>query len=84
MAEPVRESEAKACIAYHRNSSVCANGFVQTHFCWFGPVKCSQCGEISRSLPNCLREEIPVHFVTDNGSPRFYRQSPASPEGSAS
>jgi hypothetical protein len=64
---------ATECIAYRRNSGICANGFIQTHFCWFGAWKCSECGRDSETLPHCLKDELPDHWVKDDGSPAFYR-----------
>jgi hypothetical protein len=51
------------CSAYRRDAGICANGFIQTHFCWFG----------GPSLPHCLKDELPDHWVKDDGSPAFYR-----------
>ena len=62
------------CIAYRRNSGICANGFFQTHFCWHGASKCHGCGRHSETLPHCLKDELPEHWVTDDGSPAFYRE----------
>ena len=62
------------CIAYNRNKQVCKNGFVQKQACW-KPRPCHSCGTFTKaSLPYCMREELPAHYVNDDGSPRFGRK----------
>lgn len=55
-----------------RPGITCADGFVQKPFC-SGRAGCHACGHISdSSLPYCTRDEVPEHFVRDDGSPLFY------------
>lgn len=59
------------CIAYRQDDRVCSNGFFQKAFC-SGHVGCFSCGAISDgSLPHCLKDELPEHWLTDDGKPRF-------------
>ena len=62
-------SEEK-CRSYKLDSSVCADGFIQKAFCR-GGYRCVMCGNISdKSIPACLKDEIPELHANDNGSPR--------------
>lgn len=63
-----------ACTAYNPNGSICMNGFIQKPICrGFGA--CFSCGQWSeRSTPYCMQDELPAHWVNDDGSPAFYRR----------
>lgn len=62
-----------ACSSYEPNSSFCKDGFIQKPFC-SGRGACHACGSYSQeSLPYCLSDELPLHFIKNNGSPIFYR-----------
>lgn len=58
------------CSAYRKNGGICANGFIQKHCCWMPS---------ETMLPYCQYEELPEHWLNDDGSPRFYRPAPPSP-----
>jgi hypothetical protein len=60
------------CSAYVPNSFACKNGFIQRGICSMGPINFFPVA-VDKSLPLCLREELPEHMVTDSGLPRFYR-----------
>lgn len=68
---------AEQCAAY-RPGFICANGFVQKAICRRGDeVGCHACGHISdAAIPNCLRDELPNHWIKEDGSPAFYIQEP--------
>lgn len=54
-----------------RPGMICANGFVQKPFC-DGHGACHACGHITDdAMPYCLRDELPAHFVDENGKPLF-------------
>lgn len=65
-----------ACIAYIRENGAgfCRNGFFQTGLCWQSEKQsqCPLCRAPDRAIPHCLREELPEHWINDDGSPRFY------------
>lgn len=56
-----------ACSAY-RGGGICVNGFIQTAACH--PSRC-QCGKWSTSIPHCLKDKLPDHWLNDDGTPRF-------------
>lgn len=61
------------CKSYRPGNLVCRDGFIQKLIC-SGRVGCWSCGQVSdRETPNCLKEELPAHWINDDGSPRFYR-----------
>lgn len=61
------------CRSHDPRSTTCRDGFIQKPFC-HGQGGCIQCGNIAtKSIPYCLRDEVPAHFVKDDGSPLFYR-----------
>lgn len=60
------------CIAYKEHDLVCANGFFQVLAC-SQEVKCHSCGAPGHNIPHCLKDELPEHWITDDGKPRFYR-----------
>jgi hypothetical protein len=63
----------EVCKSYRKGDAVCADGFVQKPFC-SGSAGCHACGNISdRSMPYCLRDELPAHMAREDGSPLFYR-----------
>jgi hypothetical protein len=63
------------CSAYRDQSAACSNGFFQKPFCR-GQVGCLSCGAISEaSIPPCLKDELPDHWITEGGRPRFVPQS---------
>lgn len=65
----------KPCKSYRADSRVCADGFVQKPYC-SGNAGCPCCGAISREqTPYCLRDEVPEHMVSDDGSPAFTREA---------
>jgi hypothetical protein len=62
------------CASYNDKGQVCRDGFIQKPFC-SGHGACHVCGHVSeRALPYCLRDELPAHFVKDDGTPAFYRE----------
>ena len=64
-----------------RQGLVCADGFIQVSACR-GALGCVQCGHVSSAhLPHCVRDELPQHFVKDDGSPAFYRQAQLGKDG---
>jgi hypothetical protein len=68
------------CKSY-RDGFVCADGFVQKPICR-GHFGCLHCGRPSAAdVPNCMKDELPAHYVNDDGSPRFYRRTAAVERG---
>lgn len=66
------------CIAYRNDDGICKNGFIQVLACR-QEVKCFTCGKPSDHVPHCLKDELPEHWVTDEGKPRFYREASSLP-----
>lgn len=60
------------CSSYDQRSRVCRDGFFQTHQCW-GSGACHACGKPSDALPNCMREDLPAHWLDEAGRPLFRR-----------
>lgn len=59
------------CQAYRQHSMICANGFLQVAYC-SGRVGCLSCGHVKpSSLPMCLWDELPDHYVDDSGMPLY-------------
>jgi len=68
---------AQECSAYVKNNRVCSNSFIQRFSCW-GDVRCDSCGAVNEDdLPYCMRDELPDHWVKDDGKPLFI----LSPDG---
>lgn len=65
------------CVAYRENTSICANGFFQVLAC-HQEVKCFMCGKPRANVPHCMKDELPEHWITDEGKPAFYRQRVAT------
>ena len=65
-------SRGTACIAYRSERGICTNGFIQTVYC-HAEIKCSGCGRHSEGVPHCMKDELPEHWLNDDGSPRFYQ-----------
>lgn len=62
------------CQSYNPNGQICKDGFIQKLICW-GNAQCFGCGRYSEaSLPNCMNEDPPAHFINDDGTTRFYRR----------
>lgn len=61
---------SEQCSAYRDGKSICANGFFQIPACR-QEIKCFVCGEPSKRLPYCLREELPKHMVSEDGNTIF-------------
>lgn len=73
-----------ACSAYNANGGICFNGFIQKRFCWAGASGCKSCGHVSdAALPHCLKDELPDHWVTDDGHPIFKKPSRTDAENAA-
>jgi hypothetical protein len=70
------------CSAYRENDLVCSNGFFQVVACR-EEVKCFACGSPGRIVPHCLKDELPEHWITDDGKPRFAPASSTHSEGVA-
>ena len=58
------------CSAYRPDSRICSNGFFQVLACR-KEVKCFACGRPSEGIPHCLKDELPEHWITEDGKPRF-------------
>lgn len=64
----------EACISY-RDGAICEDGFVQKPIC-HGHAGCPHCGHVTdAATPNCCRDELPIHYIADNGDARYYRGS---------
>ncbi len=61
-----------SCSAYREGEGVCTNGFLQLFVCKSNSG-CLHCGAPPKTLPYCLRDELPEHFIKADGSPAFYR-----------
>lgn len=59
------------CQSYRRDSFICSDGFVQNIAC-SRLLICDACWMPSKKIPACLRDELPAHWVTESGAPRFY------------
>lgn len=63
---------SEACSSYRGGGAgvICADGFIQTSYCrlW---QPCHACKKYHESVPNCMREDLPAHWLNDDGSPRF-------------
>jgi hypothetical protein len=69
------------CSAYRADAGVCANGFFQTRGCW-SDIRCLCCGAppAPRYLPHCLKDELPEHWINDDGTPAFLLAQEAGDE----
>lgn len=65
-----------ACKSY-RAGGACADGFLTVPACW-NSGGCPTCGAPSKTIPNCLRDDLPAHWLTDEGLPRFYKAAPGA------
>lgn len=65
-----------ACSSYRIGEMICADGFIQRFTCW-NQNGCVHCGKPAspKYQPYCLRDDLPDHFVTESGAPRFYKLS---------
>ena len=71
----------RICQSYRAKEITCADGFIQKPFC-AGRGGCFSCGTLSsNSLPHCLSDELPDHWVKDDGSPIFYKPDPPHLKG---
>jgi len=52
------------CSGYRPREYTCAHGFVQTFACSAGNAN-------GRQLPWCMRDDLPDHYITEDGLPRF-------------
>lgn len=52
------------CKSYQHKELTCKDGFVQLLACW----------NDFKVIPYCMREELPVHFINEDGTPRFFRE----------
>lgn len=59
------------CSAYREKENICSNGFFQVLAC-SREVKCFTCGKPSDRIPHCMKDELPEHWITDDGKPFFY------------
>lgn len=65
-------SDPMPCKSHRYHDLVCADGFVQKAIC-SGRAGCVTCGNIrASSLPHCMSDELPSHYVRDDGAPAFY------------
>lgn len=57
------------CAEYDPQQHKCKSGFMVLHtICHGGPVGCHACGTI-RTLPMCMREDVPSHLMREDGMP---------------
>lgn len=76
-------SDGKACKSYRRGESICADGFFHKAIC-SGHAGCVMCGRISeQATPWCMRDELPAHWLNEDGSTRFYPPAVSVPEASS-
>lgn len=63
---------SKPCSSY-KPGFVCVDGFVQKPIC-HGSAGCWSCGTVlDATVPNCCKDELPAHWLNDDGTPFFYR-----------
>lgn len=73
---------ANACKSYVVHEMVCLDGFPQLANCR-DPQVTTCCGKYRGMAPHCMREDLPEHFLRDNGGPRLYpRPSRPNTDGS--
>ena len=60
------------CMSHIQGDAVCTDGFIQVPAC--GGVVCPTCGAPPKTRPWCEREDIPPHWLDDNGATRFYKE----------
>lgn len=66
---------AAQCQSYRDGQFACRDGFMQKPFCR-GYYGCHSCGHIkASSIPYCLSDELPMHWLKDDGSPAFSHPS---------
>lgn len=70
------------CQSYQPSKQICADGFPQRAIC-SGRAGCLICDSLHKtSLPHCLSDELPTHWLNDDGSIVFYRLRSALSRGS--
>lgn len=60
------------CSAYRKGAGICANGFFQTLACK-KETSCHACNRPHGSVPHCMRDDLPEHWLTETGAPLFYQ-----------
>ena len=55
------------CSSYQRGRGICRSGFLQRHSCWH---------ESHTDTPYCCRDQLPEHWVNDDGSSKFSATKP--------
>lgn len=58
-------TQFKYCKSYLHRELTCKDGFHQLPACW---------NDKSKTLPYCLRDKLPMHFINEDGTPRFYKE----------
>ena len=52
----------------------CQSACLKDFTCKDGFIQVAQCkGFEGSTIPYCLRDDLPVHFINEDGSPRFYK-----------
>lgn len=61
------------CSNYIEGSLSCKSGFISNHpVCWGGRTGCVSCGSTENlGKPNCEKDHLPDHWVTDSGKGVF-------------
>jgi hypothetical protein len=67
------------CQSYRPRDMVCRDGFIQTLACY--GARCFSCGKwnAGKKPPNCMREDLPARWLTDDGQPLFHEQKGRRP-----
>lgn len=60
-------TQQKSCKSHIQGELTCKDGFVQRYSCW------NQ--EMTKDIPFCLRDELPIHFINEDGTPRFFKET---------
>lgn len=64
---------SEACASYQPAAFTCRDGFMQRPAC-HGSIGCMTCGSVKAAyLPYCLQDELPAHWINEDGSPRFHK-----------
>ncbi len=65
-------SLASKCKSYDGDSITCKDGFIQLPLC---RGQLPSCGCVNNSsIPHCLKDELPIHFIKNDGNPLFYKE----------
>lgn len=64
------------CSQFDSATNRCRSGWPGVSGACFGIIHpgCENCGE-GRTTPPCMKEEVPAHFIRDDGKPIFWEDT---------